>query len=78
MQNVVGLTLVAMETKFRLGVEIQSTTGLSSCFLAYEHFVEKFRHVVLVGARHLVLFNGQLKVEHLMISPNYIYTVCGE
>jgi len=29
MQNVVGLTLVAMATKFELGTEIQSPTGLS-------------------------------------------------
>ena len=28
MQNVVGLTLVAMATKFGLGAEIQSPTGL--------------------------------------------------
>jgi len=28
MQNVVGLTIVAMETKFGLGMEIQSPTGL--------------------------------------------------
>ena len=27
MQNVMGLTLVAMATKFRLGMEIQSPTG---------------------------------------------------
>jgi len=30
MQNVVGPTLVAMATKFELGAEIQSPTGLSS------------------------------------------------
>jgi len=31
MQNVVGSTLVAMATKFGLGAEIQSPTGLSVC-----------------------------------------------
>jgi len=31
MQNVVGPTLVAMATKFGLGLEIQSPTGLSVC-----------------------------------------------
>ena len=34
MQNVVGLTLVAMATNFGLGAEIQSPTGLS-CYLSY-------------------------------------------
>ena len=34
MQNVVGPTLVAMATKFGLGAEIQSPTGLSSLPLA--------------------------------------------
>jgi len=33
MQNVVGPTLVAMATKFGLGAEIQSPTGLSVCFV---------------------------------------------
>jgi len=32
MQNVVGPTIVAMATKFGLGAEIQSPTGLSSLF----------------------------------------------
>jgi len=32
MQNVVGPTLVAMATKFGLGAEIQSPTGLCVCF----------------------------------------------
>jgi len=31
MQNVVGPTLVARRTKFALGAEIQSPTGLSIC-----------------------------------------------
>jgi len=35
MQNVVGPTLVAMATKFGLGAEIQSSTGL---FLFLSHF----------------------------------------
>jgi len=33
MQNVVGLTLVAMATTFGLGAEIQSPTGVSGCLL---------------------------------------------
>ena len=32
MQNVVGPTLIAIATKFELGAEIQSPTGLSSCY----------------------------------------------
>jgi len=35
MQNVVGPTLVAMGTKFGLGMEIQSPTGLFLCFLVH-------------------------------------------
>ena len=35
MQNVVGLTLVAMATKFGLGAEIQSPTGLCNYLLTY-------------------------------------------
>jgi len=34
MQNVLGLTLVAMATKFGLGVEIQSPTGLLLLFVS--------------------------------------------
>jgi len=34
MQNVVGPTLVAMATKFGLGAEIQSPTGLLIIFFA--------------------------------------------
>jgi len=39
MQNVVGPTLVAMATKFGLGMEIQSPTGLSLLF-----FVDYLKH----------------------------------
>jgi len=38
MQNVVGLALVAMATKFGLGAVIQSLTGLSSCLLPWSAF----------------------------------------
>jgi len=42
MQNVVGPTLVAMATKFGLGAEIQSPTGLSFSYFIF-HCTYYFR-----------------------------------
>jgi len=42
MQNVVGPTLVAMATKFGLGTEIQSPTGLFYYYSAHKHILKVF------------------------------------
>jgi len=55
MQNVVGPTVVAMATKFGLGVEIQSPTGLFNYFKSF--------HLICYLARNLMVYIVHIDVK---------------
>jgi len=61
MQNVVGPTLVAMATKFRLGAEIQSPTGL---------LVVKVQHVEISSLSIMTLCLRDVVVLSAILADN--------